>query len=227
MAFDRSLGSSARSSLTWAGGILLLRGVLQFATMLILVRLLTPTDYGSAALAQSIVGVFSVLSMGTFVAHALQARNPDDVDWQVHFTAALVGNSALTLVTLGLAWALSFSSHYAPAALPLAVLSTAFIVEIPATLRLRMLQVAHNWRRYRLLAFYGTFLSCLTSIAIALLGGGVGPLSYSQSCLDCLRHSTWSQSGIIPWRGVGIAIAQRQASVRRKSSQVSREMGAS
>ena len=176
MELDRSLGTSARSSLKWAGGILLLRGALQFATMLVLVRLLTPTDYGSAALAQSIVSVFSVLSFGTFVAHALQARNPDDVDWQAHFTAAVVGNSALTLVALGLAWALSFTSHYAAAALPLAVLSVAFIVEVPATLRLRMLQVAHDWRRYRLLALYGTFLSCLTSIAIALLGGGVWAL---------------------------------------------------
>lgn len=171
-----SLGASARASLKWAGGIFMLRAVLQFLTMLVLVRLLTPSDYGSAALAQTIIGVFSVASFGTFVAHALQARNPADVDWQAHFTAAVVGNAALTLVTLGVAWVLSITSHYAAAALPLAVLSLVFIIEVPATLRLRMLQVAHDWRRYRLLALYGTFLSCLTGIAIALLGGGVWAL---------------------------------------------------
>ena len=90
---EQSLGNSARASLLWAGGFTLLRDVAQFGTMLILVRLLSPADYGTAALAQSTIGFLSVVSFGAFVMHSLQFRDPSQVDWQAHFTAAVVINT--------------------------------------------------------------------------------------------------------------------------------------
>ena len=165
--------------------------------MLVLIRLLQPEDYGSAALAESIIGLLSVLSFGTFVSHALQARDPADIDWQCHFTAAVVGNSLLTLLTLGLAAILSLTSRHSAVAIPLAVLSLVFIVEVPAALRQRMLQVVHDWRRFRLLAFYGTLMGCSTGIVIAVLGGGVWALVVQPvvfglpAALDLLLVAKW------------------------------------
>ena len=194
---DRSLGASARVSLKWAGGILILRDGLRLVTMLVLIRLLLPADYGTAALAESIFGLLSVLSFGTFVSHALQARDPTDIDWQSHFTAAFVGNLILMLLTLGVAAILSLASRYSAAAIPLAVLSLVFIVEVPASLRRRMLQVAHDWRRFRLLAFYGSLMSCSSGILIAVLGGGIWALVVQPvvfglpAALDLLLVAKW------------------------------------
>lgn len=171
-----SLGASARTSLLWGGGFTVIRDVAQFATMLALVRLLTPTDYGSAALAQSIMGLFAVVSFGTLAMHALQARNPDEIDWDAHFTAAVVVNSVLAVLVLALAWVLSSTGRYDNVALPLAALSLVFIVEIPGTLRHRMVQAAHDWPRFRLLLIAGSLLGSVTGVGIALLGGGVWAL---------------------------------------------------
>lgn len=171
-----SLGASARASILWGGGFTLLRDVAQFGVMLILVRLLTPADYGTAALVQAIVGVFSMVSFGTFSSHALQQRNPDEIDWQAHFTAATVLNTAIAALVLALAFGLSFVDRYREAALPLAALAIVFLIEIPGTLRHRMLEVHHDWKRFRLMLIIGTFLGLGVGLAVGLMGGGVWAL---------------------------------------------------
>lgn len=171
-----SLGASARASILWGGGFTLLRDVAQFGVMLILVRLLTPADYGTAALVQAFVGVFSVISFGTFSSHALQQRNPDEIDWQAHFTAAAVLNTAIAALVLAVAFGLSFVDRYRDAALPLAALSVVFLIEIPGTLRHRMLEAHHDWKRFRLMLIIGTFLGLGVGLAVGLMGGGVWAL---------------------------------------------------
>jgi O-antigen/teichoic acid export membrane protein len=171
-----SLGASARASLLWGGGFTLLRDIAQFGVMLVLVRLLTPADYGTAALAQAIFSVVSVISFGTFSGHALQLRNPDDVDWQAHFTSATVINAMLTGLVLLLAFGLSFSQKFHEAALPLAALTLVFLIEIPGALRHRMLEAHHDWKRFRLLVIAGTFLGLCSGLLVAILGGGIWAL---------------------------------------------------
>jgi O-antigen/teichoic acid export membrane protein len=171
-----ALGASARASLLWGGGFTLMRDIAQFGVMLILVRLLTPVDYGTAALAQAIVGVVSVISYATFSSHALQLRNPDDIDWQAHFTSAAVLNTVLAGFVLVLAFGLSFSEQYTEAALPLAALSVVFLIEIPGTLRHRMLEAHHDWARFRLLVTIGTLLGLGSGLLVGLVGGGVWAL---------------------------------------------------
>jgi O-antigen/teichoic acid export membrane protein len=144
--------------------------------MLILVRLLSPAEYGTAALAQGIVGLASVISFSTFSGHTVQARNPDEIDWQAHFTAATAINVTLALLVLALAYMLSFTTKYADVALPLAGLAAVLIVEIPGTLRARMLETAHDWKRYRILLIIGTLLGLSFGLVIGLMGGGVWAL---------------------------------------------------
>jgi O-antigen/teichoic acid export membrane protein len=170
------LGASARASLLWGGGFTLLRDIAQFGVMLVLVRLLTPADYGTAALAQAIFGVVSVVSYATFSGYALQLRNPDDIDWQAHFTSAAVMNTALVGLVLLLAFGVSFSEQYREVALPLAALSVVFLIEVPGTMRHRMLEAHHDWKRFRLLLIIGTLLGLGSGLLVALLGGGVWAL---------------------------------------------------
>lgn len=155
---------------------MLLRDVMQFAAMLLLVRLLSPEDYGSAALAQTIVGFIAVFSFGTLIQHALQVRNPDDIAWQDHFTAAVVINLTLVGVTLVVAWGLSQFPAYEKAALPLIGLSSVFIIEIGGSLRHRMLEARHDWKRFRILAALGSALALAVGVGIALSGGGLWAL---------------------------------------------------
>lgn len=175
-ANTNSLGASARESLLWGGGFTLLRDFAQFGVMLILVRLLSPADYGTAAVAQAIIGFASVLSFGTFSGHALQVRDPDKIDWQAHFTAAVIINTILAVLVLVAAYCLSFSIRYERVALPLAALSIVFVIEIPATLRHRMLESRHDWKRFRILLTIGTLLGMGVGVGIALSGGGVWAL---------------------------------------------------
>jgi len=144
--------------------------------MLALVRILTAEDYGRAALAQTALILISVLSFKTFIPHALQLRDPDAIDWQSHFTAAIALNVFAFALTLVVAGAFSLTERYAKAALPLAVLSIVFLIEIAATLRHFMTRVAFQWRRFRILITIGSFLDSIGALAIAALGGGVWAL---------------------------------------------------
>lgn len=171
-----SLGSSARASLIWSGGFTLMRDFAQFGLMLILVRLLSPADYGVAALVQSIIGFLSMISYATFSQHALQVRDPSTIDWQAHFTAATAINIVVFVLVLLVALGLSFTARYHEIALQLATLGLVFLVEIPGTLRARMLEANHDWKRYRVLLAIGTLLGMGTGLLVALVGGGVWAL---------------------------------------------------
>ena len=176
VATPKTLGSAARASLLWGGGFTLLRDVAQFGVMLILVRLLSPADYGTASFVQAILGVFAVLSYQTFSVHALLARDPTEIDWQAHFTTAFVQNFTLAGFMLAVAVALSFTERYHGASLPLAALVVVFLIEIPGTLCFCMLQAKHDWKRYRLLLIIGTFLGLGSGLVVGLMGGGVWAL---------------------------------------------------
>jgi PST family polysaccharide transporter len=202
----RSLGASARTSLLWGGGFTIFKDVVQLVGMLILIRLLAPADYGRAALARTIVDLLAVVSFGTFATHTLQTREPAEIDWQAHFTAGAVINSALAFLTLGLAWLLSFTSRYSGVALPLAALSLVFIVEIPGRLRYQMVQVAHDWQRFRILLIAGSLLAAGAGIVIAMLGGGVWALVVQPvlfglpASLDLVLLSKWRADWSWSWQ---------------------------
>jgi O-antigen/teichoic acid export membrane protein len=200
-----SLKSSAKQSIFWGGGFTLLRDILQFAAMLVMVRLLTPEIYGSAALAQSIIGLLSVLSFNTFYLHAFQIRDPNAVDWQAHFTAAFFINISLVCVTLLIAFGLTFSRNYQSAAGPLAAMSVVFVIEIAATVRHGMLETRHEWKRFRLLLSLGTALGLGSGLLIAWSGGGVwalvvqSPLFGLPAAIDLFIGAKWRPDWTWTW----------------------------
>ena len=167
------LMDSARRALLWAGGATVLGDIAQFFSMLIMVRLVSPAEYGQAALAQGIYGVMAVFTLGTFVQHVLQFRDPYQVDWGAQLSGAIFINTFMFLMCCGLAWLLYRTESFAAAALPLLVLSTTFVLEIPGTLHLKYLQAHHQWARYRSLHLGGTFLGLTVGVLIAAGGGGV------------------------------------------------------
>lgn len=164
---------NVRSALTWAGGVQVLRDVCQFAAMLLLVRLLSPEQYGAAALAQTILGIATLIGAGSFVTHALQIRDPNTIDWQSHFTAATVWNAVISLALIALSEFVVTPIWGADVGLSLAVLALAPILGGAAEVRNTMLRAHHKWIRFRFLSLAGTFLSIGFGIALGLTGFGV------------------------------------------------------
>lgn len=200
-----SLLESAKAAMLWGGGATVIRDLMQFGTMLILVRLLTPEDYGRVALAQSIIGVISVFGFGTFITHALQVRDPASIDWQSHFTAGFFLNVILFLVTLLIAWGLYRTDQYAGVALPLAGMAVLLLVEIFGSMRHRMLESRHEWKRFRLLTIYGSLLGNLAGILVALAGGGYWalviqvPLFGLPAAIDLVVKARWFPRWQFSW----------------------------
>jgi O-antigen/teichoic acid export membrane protein len=169
----QALAKSGRDALVYGAAFTIFRDVLQFGTMLVLVRLLSPSEYGQMTFAQAIIGVLSIGTFKAFLSHALQLSDPNAVDWQSHFSAGLILNSIFFLLTLVVAGALALTDTYRDAAVAVAVLSFVFLVEVPASLRHTMVQVAHDWRRFRILTIAGAILGSVTALVIAFMGGGV------------------------------------------------------
>ncbi len=145
--------------------------------MLVLVRLLSPEQYGAMALSQAILGIVTLIAAGTFVGHALQVRDPSTIDWQSHFTAATVWSAAIGLIVLSAAEFLAAPVWGADVGQALALLSLVLFIGAPAEVRNAMLNANHNWARVRLLSLLGTFLALGVGIGLALAGFGVAALA--------------------------------------------------
>jgi O-antigen/teichoic acid export membrane protein len=200
-----ALGRAARGAVLWGSGFTLLRDVVQFAMMLVLVRILSADDYGRAGLAQAVLGMISVVSFKALAPHALQLRDPATIDWQAHFTAGAMINLSLFVLTIFVAGLLSLTKSYAGAAAPLAVLSLVLLIEIPSNLRFTMAQVAHDWARLQALLFAGTILGAVAALAVAMLGGGVWalivpvPLLVAPAAFDLFHAVKWRPDWSWSW----------------------------
>lgn len=170
-----NLGGKARSAVIWNTGFNLFRDLLQFGSMLVLVRLLAPESYGQFAMVTSIMGFLSVLSHNNFIGHILQVKEEADLRYQEHFTAGAVIQGSLFLITNGVAFSLQCIHSYAPIAPLIHVMSVTFLLEWPCELRRKMLERELNWKRLRLLQILGL----ITGASLALFMGWAGAGTYT------------------------------------------------
>ena len=180
----KDLKHSARSALVWGVTFTLGRDLVQFGSMLILARLLSPEIYGQFALTQTIQIFLAVISVKTISPFALQVRDPKDFDWDLQFTAGTVLNTAVFIITLIVAGGFYvFGGEIGrTVGMVLAVMALIFPTEIIGTHYFTWLQAHHLWKRMRLLLLVGTFLGSISSIALAKLGGGVFSLAIGNLC---------------------------------------------
>jgi O-antigen/teichoic acid export membrane protein len=175
----RSLAASARSGLIWIGAYKLCHALVQLVLMVVLVRLLTPADYGIYAVVIGIVGFLNAVSIENFIGYTIQVRSEDDVHFQDHFTAALALQGAILVVTNLVAAALRFVPAYSEVAGYIHVLSPIILLSGLGGFRAKMLERRLDWRRLRLLNGLGLIGSVATAILLALAGAGVYALLIS------------------------------------------------
>lgn len=181
---QQRLKRSAGSALLWGVGFNLGRDVVQFGSMLFLVRLLSPEVYGQFALAQTIQLFLAVISIKTLAPFALQSRNPESFDWDLQFTAGAVANTLVFFLTLTIAAGFFFfgSENSRTVGVVLAFMAMVFPVEIVGTHYFTWLQAHHQWKPMRLLLFAGTVIGSLLAIISASLGAGVFALAVGNLC---------------------------------------------
>lgn len=166
------LGNKARSAVIWNTGFNLFQDLLQFGTMLVLVRMLKPESYGEFAMVTSVMGFLSIFSHSNFIAHILQVRDEADARYQEHFTAGAFLQPGIFLITNLTAVALYWVPTYAPIAPYLHVMSIAFLLEWPCELRRKMIEREFDWKRLRLLHAIGLFAGALLALVMAWVGAG-------------------------------------------------------
>ena len=77
-----SFACKARSAVIWNTSFNFFRDVLQFATMLVLIRLLLSEAYGHFSFVTSIVGFLTIFAFGNFIAQALQVKEEGEARFQ-------------------------------------------------------------------------------------------------------------------------------------------------
>lgn len=167
-----SFASKARSAVVWNTGFNLFRDGLQFATMLILVRLLPPEAYGHFGFVTSIIGFISIFAFGNFIAHVLQVKEEKDARFQEHFTAGAVLNISICVITNLVAIGLRWSPQWSPLAPFLHVMSVTFLLEWPCEVRRKMIERDFDWETLRILHAIGLVLTASLALSMAWSGCG-------------------------------------------------------
>lgn len=172
-----SLGQRAARAGFWNIGANVLRDGVQFAAMLVLVRLLTPDDYGRYGLASAVIGFMFVFSARSIADYALQERRDERVYWRDYFSFGAAIELALFLATNVVGALLPLSARFAGAAPLVHVLSLLFLSNWPKEICVKMLQRELDWRRFRLLWLAAALVSSALSVALALAGAGAQALA--------------------------------------------------
>ncbi len=167
-----SLGNKARSAIIWNVAFNLFRDILQFCTMIALVRLLKPESYGEFALVNSVLGLLSILSHSNFVAYTIQVKDEADTRYQDHFSASAVLQIALFVITNVVAYILNFVPKYSTIAPFVHVMSLNHLVDWPSELRKRMLERSFDWKKLRYLQAIGLVSGAVLALIMGFSGTG-------------------------------------------------------
>lgn len=189
--------------------------------MLVLVRLLTPEEYGRYGFASAVIGFMFVFSARSIADYALQERRDERVQWHDYFSFGALVELTLFLATNAMAALLPLGERFAEAAPLVHVLSLLFLSNWPKEICVKMLQRELDWRRFRLLWLMAAFLSSTLSVALALAGAGANSLAIPAVLLPLVF---WAELFVVRrwaprwgWTRDGIAPALRFAAARAGS----------
>lgn len=162
--------------LGWALSSQVATEVFRFGVTLVLVRLLSPRDYGLNALAGTMLGFIQIFSSLGFSQALIQKQDVTSVDYSTAFWSTLFLSLLLcgAVVLLAPAAALFFEEPLVDPLLKVAALG--FILSALGTMQLAQLQKALAFKQIMLVELLTAVFAGITSIALALKGFGVWSL---------------------------------------------------
>src|SRR5438128_2083195 len=142
--------------------------LLSFGTMLVLVRVIPPSEYGRATAAVGWLLLMGSFGCVQFMNHALQLPRGEEPDWSLHWTVGVYIQGALCVVSqivAGLCWLVP---SYRPIAPLLHIAGLGVLFECGNRLRGTMLRRAMDFRRLRIVHAIGSAISIGMALTFGL-----------------------------------------------------------
>jgi len=159
------------SGLTWGVMFQAVEVVVSFGTMLVLVRILSPVDYGRAAATTGVVGMLGIFNAHLFISHALQLPDDETPNWSQHWTFAFYIQATLSVVChviAGLCWLIP---AYTPIAKLLHLAAFGVLFDAPNHLASTMLRRELRLRRIKVISSLGILVRIASIVGLGLAGG--------------------------------------------------------
>ena len=169
--------------LIWTGMLQVFLAGANFASMLVLVRLLSPAEFGRATAATGILAVINCFNCSYFVAQALQLHEGQEPDWAAHWSAGFYIQFALFVVCNVIASVCWILPAYHPMAGLLHVASIGLLIDCPNQISLTSLRRELNYPTLRLVQAVCTVVTVVSSISLALWGAGAFALIVGSNVL--------------------------------------------
>jgi len=106
-----NLRSKVLSGLFWVGGTRLLSQVLTWAITIVVIRLLTPADYGLLAMSTVFMGLLNLVAEAGLGAALIQAPEVDDLTLRRIFGAVIVIDAGLFALQFAAAPAIAYGAY--------------------------------------------------------------------------------------------------------------------
>jgi O-antigen/teichoic acid export membrane protein len=188
--------------LAWNTGYQVLAALVQFAAMLVVVRIISPEEYGHWAVTLGILQVLSAVSIANSLSHALQLQVGEQPDWTLHWHSGNALQLANFALCNAIAAVLARGDDYRPVSVLLSIASIGVLVNTPAQMRLVMLQRRLDFRRLRMVTASSSLLSAAVIVAGAMMGLGAKALVLGgnvvislPAILDLMLVERWRPQG--------------------------------
>jgi O-antigen/teichoic acid export membrane protein len=146
--------------------------IVSFGAMLVLVRLLTPRDYGEAAAVFGVLALLRAFNGALFVEHALQHDKDDEPDWDNYVAIGGLVQVAQFAVANGIALVAAIFATTSSLSTLLHIASVGLLLEWPAQVASVKLRRELRFARLRLITAFAVITNLSTAIVLAWLGYG-------------------------------------------------------
>lgn len=175
-----SLAQSAATGVLFTMSAQLTKIVLQFASVAVLARLLTPHDYGLIALVLVVVGAGEVFRDFGLTAATVQAPTVTETQRSQLFWANTLIGAVIAAVVFALSWPLSWLMGQSQLLLIIQVLSALFLINGLMTQHRAQLQRQLRFKAIAIIDITAAVIGLGTAVAAAFLGAGYWALVLQQ-----------------------------------------------
>ena len=192
-------GALVRRGIVWNSAFQFFLAGANFFSMLVLVRLLSPVEFGRATAATGVLALINCFNCSYFIAQAIQLREGEEPDWAAHWQAGFYIQACLFLLCNfvgGLAW---LFPAYHPIAPLLHVASIGLLIDCPNQIGITALRREMDFRRLRLVQAVCAILTVVSSVGLAFFGAGAYALIIGSNVLHGIPQGAY-WLGVRKWR---------------------------